>query len=256
MGFDPKRCFCKHTDASLGTGGKWPMNTVTILQQLAILDPQTCQSTLENICGLWSGTSGVNLEVAPAANQANVLATSGPIDGPEGVLGESYLPNPTTTPTTQLAQLLDNAEAWTPDMLERTWLHEIGHSLGLVHSTDPTAVMYPYLTANTTPQADDIAQMVARYGPYVDTMPTPAPTPVPSPVPVPTPMPTPTPTPVPTPVPAPVPTSVPDPTPTTLTFDEVGIYLIQISVAGTKGGAVVKIETPGTYPVELDMTRR
>jgi predicted Zn-dependent protease len=42
-------------------------------------------------------------------------------------------------------------------------LHETGHALGLGHSTDPTAVMYPYYHIATGLTADDIAGIRALY---------------------------------------------------------------------------------------------
>jgi hypothetical protein len=46
-------------------------------------------------------------------------------------------------------------------------LHEAGHALGLGHSDDPTAVMYPYYRMQTGLTADDIAGIQALYGPPV-----------------------------------------------------------------------------------------
>ncbi len=46
-------------------------------------------------------------------------------------------------------------------------LHEFGHFLGLGHSEDPGAVMYPSLMMGTTkrsPNGDDLAGVAAEYG--------------------------------------------------------------------------------------------
>jgi hypothetical protein len=43
-------------------------------------------------------------------------------------------------------------------------LHEAGHALGLAHSTDPEAVMYPYYKVATGLTRDDIAGIQALYG--------------------------------------------------------------------------------------------
>jgi hypothetical protein len=60
-------------------------------------------------------------------------------------------------------------------------LHEAGHALGLAHTDDPTAVMYPYYKRNTGLAANDIGGVQALYGqqvaitpPVLPTTPTPA----------------------------------------------------------------------------------
>ena len=54
--------------------------------------------------------------------------------------------------------------AGTPTTLLQVILHEIGHALGLAHSTDPLAVMYPTLGfANQKLDATDVAGIKALY---------------------------------------------------------------------------------------------
>ena len=70
----------------------------------------------------------------------------------------------------------DTAENWTCDAsgfdIGVVALHEIGHSIGLAHSTVLGAVMYPfYSSALTMLQADDVAGAQALYGPNVVTLP-------------------------------------------------------------------------------------
>ena len=65
----------------------------------------------------------------------------------------------------------DDAETWTRDLpptgidLDTVTLHEAGHSLGLDHSNDPTAVMFAfYGGARRALTADDIAGIRSVYG--------------------------------------------------------------------------------------------
>lgn len=168
--------------ADVNSGCRWPMPEIGIFQAMDLsasgITSADCQRALSQICELWNACGHLSLHVAPAANQANIFTQSGRIDGPMGVLGQSYLPCGNVGPTTQLAQLLDNGENWTFDMLLRVWLHEVGHALGLEHAARGSGnVMEPYLTRFTKPQAGDIAAIDIRYpgGPIM--LPTPAPGP-------------------------------------------------------------------------------
>jgi Domain of unknown function (DUF4214)/Matrixin len=54
----------------------------------------------------------------------------------------------------------------TTSQLYQVTLHELGHALGLGHSTDPNAVMYPVAqTSNRSLDSSDIAGIQALYGP-------------------------------------------------------------------------------------------
>jgi DNA-binding CsgD family transcriptional regulator len=43
-------------------------------------------------------------------------------------------------------------------------IHETGHALGLLHSTNPNSVMFPFTTVNETLSSEDIAAIRALYG--------------------------------------------------------------------------------------------
>ena len=45
----------------------------------------------------------------------------------------------------------------------RVATHELGHALGLGHSSSSSALMYPYYGSITTPQSDDINGLIAMY---------------------------------------------------------------------------------------------
>ena len=70
-----------------------------------------------------------------------------------------------------LLSKFDVAEKWTLKkennsfVLRAVAAHEIGHLLGLRHSADKSALMYPYYNPNTvTPQKDDISRIRKLYG--------------------------------------------------------------------------------------------
>lgn len=175
--------FCNLSESALAEVGsecRWPMAEIAVFQrlQLGSASPADCQRVWSQCCELWNSVGRLALHLAPSADQANILSDSGRIDGPMGVLGQSYLPCGNISANSQLAQLYDNGENWNLDFLLRVALHEIGHALGLPHAPRGSgAVMEPYLTAFTKPQAWDIAQINSRYpgGPIAIPKPEPGP---------------------------------------------------------------------------------
>ena len=129
--------------------------------------------------------------------------------------------------------------------IQRVALHELGHALGLAHSSAASAIMNPYISNLYTLQSDDIAGAQSLYG-----APSATPTPTPTPTPAPTATPTPTPTPKPTATPTPTVTPTPTPTPSSLA--------VSLSVAPTSirtgGNAVftVTTSTPATSSITVN----
>jgi len=99
--------------------------------------------------------------------------------------------------------------------IQRVALHEVGHLIGLAHSSVSNTIMYPSINNAYLLTSDDIAGVQALYGAASSTpTPTPSPTATPSPSASPTPTPNPsiTPTPTPNPTATPFPTATPSPT--------------------------------------------
>jgi hypothetical protein len=146
------------------------------------ISSQTVSSRVQQAFQQWmSQVSSSRLTASPAASAqlANIVINffnnshgdSYPFDGPLGVLAHTFFPS---------AGLVhfDTAESWTdgpndPNQLNpyaiyfyEVALHELGHSLGLGHSANPSAVMAPYYTYNPNVQltSDDIQGIQAIYG--------------------------------------------------------------------------------------------
>ena len=58
---------------------------------------------------------------------------------------------------------LDPAETWNNSLLSDIALHEIGHALGLDHSTSPGSVMYPFVPAGSVIDAESIEALLLAY---------------------------------------------------------------------------------------------
>ena len=216
----------------------------------------TVQSEVDRAFQVWASYANVSFSAAQAqgaVRSIDILFASGahgdayPFDGPGGVLAHTFYPAPVNGESIAGDMHFDASESWsvgTNTDLFSVALHETGHALGLGHSSNPGAVMYPYYRMQTGLTSDDIAGIQALYGPAVTTpavptvptVPTPLPTPVVPVVPTPV-VPTPTPTPAPAPTPAPTQPSG-DTTPPSLSILSPGLTMVatsstSIAVSGT-----------------------
>jgi hypothetical protein len=172
------------------------------------LDPNLGRSEIERALREW--TRYAKLTISPGRQESalrsiDIQFARGshgdpyPFDGPGGVLAHTFYPAPPNAEPIAGDMHLDTDESWrtgsTVDLYSVT-LHEAGHALGLGHSDQPGAVMYPYYKLSSGLASDDIAAIQDLYG-SAGTITPPPPTPTPAP------NPTPTPAPAPTPVPAP-----------------------------------------------------
>lgn len=149
-------------------------------------------SIVHTTMGAWVTATGGNLQdLGDLADRRRVFnphpadprGTKGPfgdirlaaINIPEeGALAHAYLPPPNGTSASGDIHF-DNTFTWADDSTDTTAdpdfdfftvaLHELGHSLGLLHSDVPESVMWPFYTgARRTLHADDIAGIQAIYG--------------------------------------------------------------------------------------------
>ena len=138
----------------------------------------------------------VQLTFTPTTNAAGprslgVLFASGahgdgyPFDGPGRVLAHTFYPVPTNPESIAGDIHLDNDETWKigadVDVFSIA-LHEAGHALGLGHSDNPSAVMYPYYRMHAALAPEDIAAIRQIYATRDDSQPG-SPTAPPSPAP-------------------------------------------------------------------------
>ncbi|MEE6472874.1 hypothetical protein FKM82_009756 [Ascaphus truei] len=96
-----------------------------------------------------------------------------PFDGPSGVLAHAFPPGEHIGGDTHF----DEDEIWTMDAREYNLFtvaaHEFGHALGLEHSSNPAALMYPLYTYirsnNFSLHAHDVQGIQELYGCWIQT---------------------------------------------------------------------------------------
>jgi hypothetical protein len=89
-----------------------------------------------------------------------------PMTGRNNVLAHCFYPSPPNSETIAGDMHLDDDESWRVGShidLFSVALHEAGHGLGLNHSSDTNAVMYPYYQIVSDLRSDDIAGIQSLY---------------------------------------------------------------------------------------------
>nr|XP_012423402.1 PREDICTED: interstitial collagenase-like [Odobenus rosmarus divergens] len=131
-------------------------------------------SAIEKAFQLWSNVSPLTFTKV-LRGQADIMISfvrgdhydNSPFDGPDGNLAHAFPPGPNLGGDAHF----DEDERWTKNYrnynLYRVAAHELGHSLGLSHSTDIGALMYPNYMYDGHVQLsqDDINAIQAIYGP-------------------------------------------------------------------------------------------
>jgi hypothetical protein len=90
-----------------------------------------------------------------------------PFDGPGKILAHTFYPAPPNAEPIAGDMHLDEDEDWQVGRnidLFTVVLHETGHALGLAHSDQPGAIMYPYYRLGAVLSDDDIAGIRNLYG--------------------------------------------------------------------------------------------
>jgi hypothetical protein len=143
------------------------------------MDASTVQGEVERAFQVWASYTNVSFsaeQVQGAVRSIDILFASGahgdayPFDGPGGVLAHTFYPAPLNGEPIAGDMHFDADESWhagTSVDLFSVALHETGHALGLGHSSNPGAVMYPYYRMQTGLTSDDIAGIQALYGAVV-----------------------------------------------------------------------------------------
>uniref|UniRef100_A0A8D3BZ83 Collagenase 3 n=1 Tax=Scophthalmus maximus TaxID=52904 RepID=A0A8D3BZ83_SCOMX len=154
---------------------KWQNNNVTfrIVNYTPDLKKSDVDRAIRNALNIWSDVTPLVFKKLHQGN-ADIMISFGsqehgdynPFDGPDGLLAHAYPPGQGMGGDTHF----DEDEHWTKDSsaynLFIVAAHELGHALGMSHSADAGALMYPVYSYSTgyLLSEDDIEGIQALYG--------------------------------------------------------------------------------------------
>ena len=117
---------------------------------------------LEKAWAKWQNVAGIRVGLVHTAKDANVIVKT----SPEGLSGPPMLAHVGPPRDGVQLELTFNAQvSWDTDKFESHVCHEIGHILGLTHTTTPGQLMYPIAHAGIkSPQSEDIQRIRAIWG--------------------------------------------------------------------------------------------
>ncbi|KAM4547134.1 collagenase 3-like [Fundulus diaphanus] len=180
--------------STFGSNLKWEKNDLTYRIENYTPDMSTAEvdDSIEKALGVWAKVTPLTF-TRIYSGTADIMISFGrrahgdfyPFDGPDGTLAHAFAPSPGIGGDAHF----DDDETFTfrstaGYVLFMVAAHEFGHSMGLSHSDDPGALMYPlysYQDPDTfiLPQ-DDVRGIQSLYGPNKDPIP-PGPTAPPTP---------------------------------------------------------------------------
>ena len=176
--------FCAHQDTQLGGELiKWPLAEISwgVIDYLPGLSHEAYARCIADCFANWAKVCGIRPRQAEVGERPNIAFTL-QTERPGGVLADCQLPVQATR-STQLICRVDQADKWcvasgllppTHPLIDagRTLTHELGHGLGISHLAAGNLMAPTYSVRVWLPQAGDIVEAQARYGPPLPDVPT------------------------------------------------------------------------------------
>ena len=134
--------------------------------------PANFQTEIQNAFDAWTAVAGITFIQEVAGSSSGITIGGHAFDGASGTLAHAYTSSFTISKEIVSSLVhFDTAENWkigfggSGNDIFQVATHEIGHAIGLSHTTiDPSLMEAFYSEAFLGPQADDIAGAVHLYG--------------------------------------------------------------------------------------------
>lgn len=171
----PRFCGCPDLMTASATNNRWPDPHIHWgFENNWPIPMEVVQAAITWACQQWEAVCGLQFTYCesafPADAKSRMLISCSRMDGSNGVLAESQLANGQNG---QKWQRYDSSERWVnaerPNNFEidlaRVACHEIGHFIGIPHISQGNLLQPTYDQRIRKPQAGDIREAQARYGP-------------------------------------------------------------------------------------------